>query len=139
MIGQTIAHYTITEKIGEGGMGEVSRAADSTLKRDVALKFLPASMAQDDTARRRFLREARSAAALDHPFICQLHEIGEFDGVGFIAMEYVSGQTLKEKLAEGRVAIRELTALHSLRHSKSTIHPRSGIRRRYGPSHRRLP
>ena len=113
MIGKTIAHYTITEKIGQGGMGEVYRATDSSLKRDVALKFLPESMAQDETARRRFLREARSAAALDHPFICQIHEIGEIDGVDFIAMEYVSGQTLKEKLGEGRVAIPECLRIAS--------------------------
>ena len=103
MIGRSIGQYTIVEKIGEGGMGEVYRATDSSLKRDVALKFLPESMAQDETARRRFLREARSAAALDHPYICQIHEIGEAEGIGFIAMEYVAGQTLKDKLAEGRL------------------------------------
>ena len=113
MIGQTIAHYTITEKIGEGGMGEVYRATDSSLKRDVALKFLPEAMAQDQTARRRFLREARSAAALDHPYICQIHEIGEIDGVDFIAMEYVSGQNLREKLAEGRLSIPECLRIAS--------------------------
>ena len=113
VIGQTIAHYTITEKIGQGGMGEVYRAADSVLKRDIALKFLPESMAQDETARRRFLREARSAAALDHPFICQIHEIGEIDGVDFIAMEYVSGQTLKEKLAEGLLPVPECLRIAS--------------------------
>ena len=113
MIGQTIAHYTITEKIGEGGMGEVYRATDGVLKRDVALKFLPESMAQDETARRRFLREARSAAALDHPFICQIHEIGEVDGVDFIAMEYVAGQTLKEKLVEGRLSVTECLRIAS--------------------------
>ena len=113
MIGQTIAHYTITEKIGEGGMGEVYRATDGVLKRDVALKFRPESMAQDETARRRFLREARSAAALDHPFICQIHEIGDVDGVDFIAMEYVAGQTLKEKLVEGLLPIAECLRIAS--------------------------
>ena len=113
MIGRSIAHYTITAKIGEGGMGEVYRATDSSLKRDVALKFLPESMAQDETARRRFLREARSAAALDHPFICQIFEIGEVEGVDFIAMEYVSGQTLKEKLSEGLLAIPECLRIAS--------------------------
>ena len=94
-------------------MGQVYRATDSVLKRDVALKFLPDSMAQDETARRRFLREARSAAALDHPYICQIHEIGEVDGVDFIAMEYVSGQTLKEKLADGQLPISECLRIAS--------------------------
>ena len=70
-------------------------------------------MAQDETAQRRFLREARSAAALDHPYICQIHEIGEIEGVGFIAMEYVSGQTLQEKLAEGRLPIAECLRIAS--------------------------
>ena len=107
MIGKSIGQYTIVEKIGEGGMGEVYRATDSSLKRDVALKFLPESMAQDETARRRFLREARSAAALDHPYICQIHEIGEVEGVGFIAMEYVSGQMLKDKLAAALMPVSE--------------------------------
>ena len=113
MIGKTIAHYTITEKIGQGGMGEVYRATDSVLKRDVALKFLPEAMAQDETARRRFLREARSAAALDHPYICQIFEIGEVDGTDFIAMEYVAGQTLKDKLAEGRLPVPECLRIAS--------------------------
>ena len=113
MIGRSIGQYTIVEKIGEGGMGEVYRATDSVLKRDIALKFLPESMAQDETARRRFLREARSAAALDHPFICQIHEIGEIDGSEFIAMEYVSGQTLKHKLTEGRLPIPECLRIAS--------------------------
>ena len=107
MIGRAFGQYTIEEKIGEGGMGEVYRATDKVLGRNVALKFLPESMAQDENARRRFLREARSAAALAHPYICQIHEIGEVDGIGFIAMEYVSGQMLKDTMAEGPLPIRE--------------------------------
>ena len=110
---ERIGSYRILELLGEGGMGQVYRATDSRLKRDVALKFLPESMAQDETARRRFLREARSAAALDHPYICQIHEIGEVDGVDFIAMEYVSGQTLKEKLADGQLPISECLRIAS--------------------------
>ena len=110
---ERIGSYRILELLGEGGMGQVYRATDSVLKRDVALKFLPESMAQDEIARRRFLREARSAAALDHPYICQIHEIGEVDGVDFIAMEYVSGQTLKEKLAEGQLPIPECLRIAS--------------------------
>lgn len=111
MVGKSIGHYTIEEKIGEGGMGEVYRATDSLLKRDVALKFLPESMAQDEIARRRFLREARSAAALDHPYICQIHEIGEIDGVDFIVMEFVSGRTLRETLSQGRLPVPECLRL----------------------------
>ena len=96
MIDRTFGQYTIEEKIGEGGMGEVFRAKDHVLRREVALKFLPESMAQDETARRRFLREARSAAALDHPYICQIYEIGEVDSVGFIALR-VSTKMAKTK------------------------------------------
>ncbi len=110
---ERIGSCRILELLGAGGMGQVYRASDSVLKRDVALKFLPESMAQDETARRRFLREARSAAALDHPFICQIHEIGEVDGVDFIAMEYVAGQTLKEQLVEGLLPIAECLRIAS--------------------------
>ena len=107
MIGQTISRYHITEKIGEGGMGEVYRATDTVLKREVAPKFLPEEMARDEIARKRFLREAQSAAALDHPYICHIHETDEVDGKGFIAMEYVQGQTLRDKLAPGPPTIEE--------------------------------
>ncbi|MFQ5779123.1 MAG: protein kinase, partial [Terriglobia bacterium] len=96
MIGALLGHYRIVEKIGAGGMGEVYRAHDETLDRDVALKVLPAADLTDDTARARLLREARSAAALNHAHICTIHEVGEADGQAYIAMEYIEGQPLSQ-------------------------------------------
>ena len=108
MIGQTISHYRIIEKIGAGGMGEVYLAEDTSLDRKVALKFLPESLQDDEIAHRRFLREAKSAAGLDHPFICNIHEVGETeDGQDFIVMEYVEGLTLQGKLADGPLPLKE--------------------------------
>jgi len=88
-------------------MGVVYRAQDSMLKRTVAIKFLPQEMQQDPSARKRFIREAQSAGSLDHPFICSIHEVGEFEGEDFIVMEYVDGQTLKEKLGQGPLPLKE--------------------------------
>ncbi len=99
MIGKTLGAYRVLEKLGEGGMGEVFLAQDRTLDRPVALKFLSDELQQDATARRRFLREAKAAAALDHPYICKIYETGEADGRPFIAMEYVRGETLADRLA----------------------------------------
>jgi len=107
MVGKTLSHYKVLEKIGQGGMGEVFLAQDTTLDRKVALKFLPEEMQQDSTAKKRFLREAKSAAALDHPFICHIHEVGEVEGKSFIAMEYIQGTTLREKLVEGPLPVKE--------------------------------
>jgi class 3 adenylate cyclase/tetratricopeptide (TPR) repeat protein len=97
MIGKTVSHYKILEKLGEGGMGEVFLAEDSKLKRKVALKFLPLKMTSDRDARKRFEREAEAVAALNHPNIVTIHEIDEFNGQIYIALEYVEGETLKEK------------------------------------------
>ncbi len=108
MVGTTISHYKIIEKIGQGGMGEVYLAEDTTLDRKVALKFLPEEMQQDATARKRFLREAKSAAALDHPFICKIYEVGEEEEKSFISMEYIRGTTLQEKLGEGSLPLRNV-------------------------------
>ncbi len=94
MLGQQLGHYRIVEKIGAGGMGEVYRAHDEQLDRDVALKVLPAHTLTDETARARLLREARAAAALNHPHICTIHEVGEAGGQAYIAMELVEGKPL---------------------------------------------
>ena len=107
LVGQQIGSYKIVSLLGTGGMGEVYLAEDASLNRKVALKFLPEEMRRDEIARKRFLREARSAAALDHPFICHIHEVGKSDGKEFIAMEYVEGKTLKDELDEAPLPLKE--------------------------------
>jgi serine/threonine protein kinase len=108
MIGQTVGHYHILKHIGAGGMGEVYRAHDEILDRDVALKVLPATSFRDATARARLLREARLAAGLNHPHICTVHEVGEADGQAYIVMELVDGQPLSKLLSDEGLPSKQL-------------------------------
>ena len=129
MIGQTISHYKIIEKLGEGGMGVVYKAEDSKLKRSVALKFLGSHLPGEGDETARFIREAQAAAALDQPDICTVYEIDEVEGRPFIAMAFLEGRTLARKVTAGPLDLDEastspprlLAACRRLRRSRPSV------------------
>ena len=129
MIGRTISHYKITEKLGEGGMGVVYKAEDIRLKRPVALKFLPPEALDDKERQDRFLHEAQAAAALNHPNVCVVHEIDNADGRTFIVMEFIEGESVKDKVASRPIKLNEALGItiqvgEALKaaHAKAIVH-----------------
>jgi tetratricopeptide (TPR) repeat protein/tRNA A-37 threonylcarbamoyl transferase component Bud32 len=133
--GQSLSHYTILRPLGKGGMGEVFLAEDTVLGRKVALKFLAKDAIQDPVARGRFLREAKSAAAIDDPFICKIYETGEVDGEPFIAMEYIEGESLGARIAREPMSLEEvITTAGEIAEAVGVAHEHGIIHRDLKPS-----
>jgi TolB-like protein/predicted Ser/Thr protein kinase len=129
MIGQTISHYTILEKLGEGGMGIVYKAQDTRLDRLVALKFLPPHLSASEDDKARFIQEAKAASALNHPNVCTIHDIQEHDGQMFIVMEFVDGQTLRDEAASRTIGLKsaidigiQIAEALAAAHEKGIVH-----------------
>src|SRR5262245_8181473 len=129
MTGQVVSHYRVMEQLGAGGMGVVYRAEDLRLKRNVALKFMPSSLSTDPAAVERFRREAETASALNHPHICTLFDVDEYDGQQFLVLELLEGQSLVSVIADGPLSL-ERTATYALQlsdaleaaHAKGIVH-----------------
>ena len=137
MLGETISHYRIIEKLGEGGMGVVYRAVDTKLDRDVAIKFLPPHLSSDTEAIKRFIHEAKAASAIDHSNIGTIYEIDETnDGVTFIVMAHYDGETLRACIDRGGISVEKALEIASQiasglskAHQKDIVHPIKNIRR----------
>jgi serine/threonine protein kinase len=139
MIGQRLSHYRIVEQIGAGGMGIVYRAHDEELDRDVAIKVLPPGSLADETARKRFRKEALSLARLNHPNIATVHEFGSQDGIDVLVTEYIAGTTLDAKLAAGAISAAEVFRLGlQLAQGLSAAHQQGIVHRDLKPGNPRL-
>ncbi len=133
--GTVLDHFEVKEKIGQGGMGEVYLARDTRLDRLVALKFLPLELQSDAKARARLLREAKTVANLDHPFICKIHDFGEFAGETFISMEHVKGETLETRIARGAIPVNETVPIATeIADALAEAHERGIVHRDLKPS-----